>query len=94
MNMLEEAREDIDEIDARMAELFVRRMEASSRVLEYKRKNGLPIFDPEREGAVIERGLERVSNSALKEHYRSFIVAVMDISKAYQRELLEENRDI
>ena len=94
MNELEEARQDINEIDEKMAELFVRRMEASARVLSYKRENGMPIFAPEREGQVIEAGLRRIENGAYKEYYRRFITLLMDISKDYQRTLLEEHRDI
>jgi len=89
MNELEAARQDINEIDRQMAGLFVRRMAASERVLEYKRGHGLEIFDAARERQVIEQGLLRVEDEALRPYYRSFIKAVMDISKEYQHELLE-----
>lgn len=89
MDKLEEARQDINEIDARMAELFVRRMEASARVLEYKREHDMPIFDAAREAAVIEKGLARVENGELAGYYREFITAVMGISKEYQQALLD-----
>ncbi len=94
MNELELARQDINEIDERIAELFVRRMEASARVLSYKRDNGMPIFDPEREGQVIENGLRRIENGAYRGYYRQLIQLLMDISKDYQRTLLEEHREI
>ena len=32
-----------------MAELFKARMEEVAKVAEYKKANGLPVFDPERE---------------------------------------------
>ena len=45
---LMELREQINEIDAQMLDLFLRRMQVSSNVAEYKRKNGLPVLDAAR----------------------------------------------
>lgn len=94
MNQLEEARRDINEIDRQMALLFVQRLEASSRVLEYKRRNSMPVFDPVREREVIEKGMQRMENGSYREYYRKFITTLMEISKEYQHKLLEEHRDI
>ena len=60
-NKLEEARKIINEVDAQMADLFVKRMRAAEMVYEHKKEFGLPILDQKREDAVIER------NSALIE---------------------------
>ena len=60
-NKLEEARKIINEVDAEMAELFVKRMRATELVCEHKKEFGLPILDTKREGEVIEK------NSALIE---------------------------
>ena len=50
-NKLEEARRIIDEVDAQMAELFVKRMRAAEMVYAYKSERGLPIMDQKREDA-------------------------------------------
>ena len=42
---LEEARIIINEVDAQMAELFVKRMRAAEMVCAYKKEHGLPILD-------------------------------------------------
>ena len=60
-NKLEKARQIINETDAQMAELFIKRMEAVKAVFEYKKEFGLPIYDKKREASVIE------ANSALIE---------------------------
>ena len=52
---LDEARKIINEVDAQMAELFVKRMRAAEAVYEYKKELGLPILDQKREDAVIEK---------------------------------------
>ena len=56
MDALEQARAEIDEVDAQLAALFERRMAAVLQVAEYKRAHGLPIFDAAREAAVLEKG--------------------------------------
>ena len=52
-NKLEEARKIINEVDEKMAELFVKRMRAAEMVYEHKKEFGLPILDEAREAAVI-----------------------------------------
>ena len=54
-NLLDEARKIINEVDAQMAELFVKRMRAAEMVYEHKRTMGLPILDQAREAVVIEQ---------------------------------------
>ena len=53
-NKLEKARKIINEVDVKMAELFVERMRAAELVYEHKKEFGLPILDQKREDAVIE----------------------------------------
>ena len=58
MDALEQARREIDTVDAQLAALFERRMAAVLQVAEYKRAHGLPIFDAAREAAVLEKALD------------------------------------
>ena len=44
MDALEQARAEIDTVDAQLAALFERRMAAVLQVAEYKRAHGLPIL--------------------------------------------------
>ena len=57
MDTLEQARAEINAVDAQLAALFERRMAAVLQVAEYKRAHGLPIFDAAREAAVLEKAL-------------------------------------
>ena len=52
-NELEQARREIDAVDAEMAALFCRRMDAVRRVAAYKQARGLPVLDASREEAVV-----------------------------------------
>lgn len=92
MDKLQEARRIISEIDMEMADLFVRRMQAAVQVAQYKKERGLPIFDGARERELLEKGSARVTDPALREHYVRFLQNNMDVSKDYQRQLLEGMR--
>ena len=81
---LETARKIINEVDEKMAELFVKRMKAAEMVYEHKKEYGLPILDEARENALIEKNSEKVEDEVIKGYYIDFIKNVMSVSKAYQ----------
>lgn len=89
VDSLNEARKKINEVDEKMAGLFVERMEAAATIAAYKKEHGMPIFDPEREEEVIRRGSERVANEELRSYYVNFIRDTMKVSRAYQSKLIE-----
>ncbi|MBR5615913.1 MAG: chorismate mutase, partial [Clostridia bacterium] len=84
MNKLEEARKIINEVDAEMAALFVKRMRAAELVYEHKKEFGLPILDRKREDAVVEKNSALVEDPALKGYYIDYLKHVMALSRAYQ----------
>ncbi|MFR4008499.1 MAG: chorismate mutase [Christensenellales bacterium] len=90
MNQLEQARKEINEVDAQMAALFERRMKAAEQVAAYKKQNGLPILDKSREKAVIEKNLQRIEQDVFKPYYQSFLEHLMALSKEYQATLMEK----
>ena len=83
-NKLDEARGIINEVDAKMAELFLQRMKAAELVYEYKKEFGLPVLDQAREDAVIERNSELIKDETLKEYYVDYLKNLMSLSRAYQ----------
>ena len=91
VSLLDEARKEIDLIDAQMAKLFEQRMAAAKKVAEYKKETGMPIFDATREAQILASAVNRVQNDAICSYYRNFLQAVMDISKAYQSSLIHDN---
>ena len=86
-NKLEEARQIINEVDAEMAKLFVKRMRAAELVSEHKMEHGLPILDQKREDAVIERNSAFVEDEVLKGYYIDYLKHMMSVSRAYQHRL-------
>lgn len=88
MDGLQEARKIINEVDAQMAELFVRRMQAAEMVAAYKQAHGMPILDTAREEEVIRNGAERVEKDELRGYYMDFMRDTMAVSRRYQQKLL------
>ena len=86
-NKLDEARQIINEVDSRMAELFVKRMRAAEMVYEHKKEFGLPILDAAREQAVIEKNTALIEDDVLKGYYIDYIKNMMSVSRAYQYRL-------
>lgn len=84
-NALSKARREIDEVDAEMAALFCRRMDAVRAVAAYKAANGLPVLDEAREAAVVEKNTARLPDSRYEPYYRDFIRHTMGVSRAFQR---------
>ena len=83
-NKLEEARKIINEVDAEMAELFIKRMKAAELVFEHKKEFGLPILDEKRENEVIAKNSALVTDEVLKGYYIDFLKHLMSVSRAYQ----------
>ena len=92
MDALEQARAEIDEVDAQLAALFERRMAAVLQVAEYKRAHGLPIFDAAREAAVLEKAAARIHAPALRPYYKDHVQNMMDVAKQYEALILGQNR--
>lgn len=89
---LTEARKKINEIDKNMAKLFEERMNVAKEIAEYKKENGIPIFDESRETEVIKKNTEYINTEEYKDYYVEFVQNVMDISKQYQRDRMEGSK--
>ncbi len=87
MNNLTQARNEINEIDKEMAELFERRMKAVEAVAAHKKSVGMPIRDEKREREVVARNCEYIEDSVIKEYYVNFINETMKLSSSYQSRL-------
>ncbi len=84
---LNELRLQIDDIDSQILALFLRRMEVGEQGGDYKQKNNLPVFHPEREAAILEKMASRAP-AHLKEGTRELYATLMKVSKDRQYQLL------
>lgn len=85
---LAEIRQEISKTDDAMAKLFEKRMELAAEVAAYKKANNLPIYDAEREGQVLQRGMQRIEKTELQSYYFGFQKNLMELSRKYQSKLL------
>lgn len=87
MSDLEKLRLEIDEITQEMMILFEKRLEVSKAIANYKKENGLPIYQPDREKVLIERYCEDVKYPSLS---KAFLENVMALGKELQKEEIEK----
>lgn len=92
MTELEKARQTINEVDKKMAELFCERMDAARIVAEYKKENGLKIDDFAREEQVISNNTALIKDEDYKSYYINFLRETINLSKLLQHRLLEGMR--
>ena len=88
MSELDKIRENINNIDEQMAQLFEKRMEMSEQVAAFKKARGLSIRDAERERELIDRNRGSITDPAVASYYVQFLRGVLDLSCAYQSRLL------
>ena len=93
MDALEQARREIDTVDAQLAALFERRMKAVLSVAEYKKAHGLPIFDAARGRRWCWTRPKRGSGTRpCAPYYRDHVQNMMDVAKQYEAAVLGRNR--
>ena len=78
-------RREIDGINDGMLALFVKRMELSEQVAAYKRERGLPVTDPAREQAILDRMAAAAGDYA--DGARELFGLLMELSRRRQTEL-------
>ncbi len=91
---LEKIRKDIDRVDTELAKLFEERMDIVLKVVEYKRKNNLPIKDEKREELILNKSEERVKNPKYAKGLRKLMRSLIDITCEEEEELLGEDKEI
>lgn len=84
MEFLKDVRIKLDKIDSEMIALFIERMEISKEVARIKSKNGLPVFDAEREKQKLLHSVHGIKDTD-REDVLEFMQFLMDKSKERQR---------
>ena len=90
---LNNIRLEINEIDTKMKELFIKRMELVKDVIDYKIDNDLPILDSNREQEVIDINSKELKDSEYYNYYIQYLKDIMKISKEYQSNYLNSKKE-
>ena len=89
MSKLDEARVKIDEIDSKIIELFEERMNTVIDVINYKIENNIPVLDSNREAAMLEKNLNKITNEEFKKYYKTVLEGFLKASKDMQKDILD-----
>ena len=81
---LKELRKQINEIDDEILSLYLKRMNISKQIGQYKKEHNLPIYDSKREEELINNLLNKIDNNELKENYKKIIQLILIESKNQQ----------
>lgn len=90
MRDLLQLRDEIDEIDSQIVELYKRRMAIAEEVAIYKISVGKKVFDKERETTKLEKLGEKVDTPFLKHGVLELFEQIMSMSRKRQYQLLTE----
>ena len=82
---LTDIRREIDEVDAKIAGLFEKRMELVREIARLKRTHGLPVEDKAREEEIIAINSLRIADPQIREQYIRLEKTLIEISKSAQR---------
>ncbi len=92
MKDLSTLRENINEIDNKIIELWKERMGLSLEIAEYKKENNIPIYDEKREKELLDR-ISNMAGDGLDQYCRELYEKIMKISRDYQQEYFsKENK--
>lgn len=86
---LNELRNEINEIDAQLVPLFLKRMGVSLKVAQYKQATNKPVLDRARERELLKRVGGMSEDADLGLYTRLLYADIMGLSRSYQRKYLD-----
>lgn len=86
---LQDIRAQINDIDAQLVPLFLKRMHMSLEVAKYKQAHNLPVLDKARERELLKRVSEMTDDKDLSLYTRLLYADIMGLSRSYQHKFLE-----
>lgn len=89
---LDEIRKEIDQIDEALLPLFLKRMECAKKVAAIKKESGQPVFNAEREQAILDRVGGRAGDYSGEA--RILYSNMMDMSRSLQHSFLGSGQEL
>ncbi|MDD4160697.1 MAG: prephenate dehydratase domain-containing protein [Synergistaceae bacterium] len=90
---LDKNRNRMDEIDKRLTEVFLERMELSGEIAVIKKENNIPIRNPEKEREKLALVMEMVP-AEMHSYLRSLYLTLFEVSRAHQHRLCWTSSDL
>lgn len=89
MENLTQLRQEIDQIDAQLVELFEKRMAVTRNVGLYKLEHGMEVLDSGRERQVLDGKAALLQDKALTADVTELFETIMAISRRQQQKLIQ-----
>ena len=86
MDELKKYRDEIDNIDKQITELFENRMDISKEIAKCKKENNIGILNAKREEEVIQKNISYLKNKEYRFVLEGFFRNLMNLSKLIQNE--------
>ena len=90
---IQELRRQINIIDEQLVQNFDARMKVALEIAKYKKQNGLPVFDPARERAVLDKQTAAVSED-MAMYVKLLYNTLFDLSRSYQQRYITQGSEI
>lgn len=84
--MLEQVREEINQIDQELVILLEKRYKCVDEVVRVKREHQLPVLDSKREALVLNKIAKLIEEDQYQDSILETFQSIMDISKKYQQQ--------
>ena len=89
---LDKLRQEIDEIDTQVCDLFARRMQVVAGIGQYKKENNMPVYHPSRARAVLQNVSKRLGPE-FEGYGRTLYRTIFDLSESYETRMLSEGSE-
>lgn len=90
---LENLRNEIDQIDNELVELFVKRMQIAEQVADIKKKQNLPIYVPAREREILQK-VAGLAGPDMANYTRVLYSMLFELSRSYQSKRNTEQTEL
>lgn len=85
---LDKLREEIDKIDEKILKLYEERMAVCEKIGEYKKANGIPAYDEDREAEKLDKVFAAVTNKKYADGAAQIFLGLMQASTEMQEMMI------
>lgn len=93
MEDLTRYRNEIDDIDKELIQLFEKRMNTVLEIAKHKMKNNTTIFQKDREEKVLNKAVDNLNNKSYSQETIQFFNSIMKISRGLQKRLMDNDSE-
>ncbi|NJJ36104.1 prephenate dehydratase [Clostridioides difficile] len=93
MEDLTRYRNEIDDIDKELIQLFEKRMNTVLEIAKHKMKNNTTIFQKDREEKVLSKAVDNLDNKGYSQETIQFFNSIMEISRGLQKRIMDDNKE-